>query len=501
MNRAIRRVALVIALAFVGLFAQLNVVQVAKSRSLADDPRNRRLLIREYSTERGSIVAGDEILARSIATHDRLKYLRQYPLGSLYGHVTGYYSIVYGRSGLEGSYNPTLLGEDVTSTRDFVDDLIGRPDRGHTLILTLDPTLQRIARQKLGRQRGAVAAINPTTGAILALWSNPSYNPAPLSSHNLDDVRRAWQRLNENRLHPLISRATLERYPPGSTFKIVTASAGLELGKMSPATTFANPRSLDLPFSDRVLPNFGGGRCRAGGGRISFGTGFRVSCNTTFGQVALRIGGDKLAEMASRFGLGSNLDFDLPLTPSCLRAGVPGQCDDTPLDEGLSRPGPFSALSGIGQYSVRVTPVQMAVVGAAIQNGGYVVPPHVVREIQDFDGTTLRTIEPQRRGPIFSRRTAREMKELMISTVLSGTGRVVGFCCRGQVGGKTGTAQTGIEGQPPHAWFVAFAPGIAVAVVVENGGNLGSETTGGKSAGPIAKALVEQVLKERGRTS
>jgi peptidoglycan glycosyltransferase len=215
--------------------------------------------------------------------------------------------------------------------------------------------------------------------------------------------------------------------------------------------------------------------------------------------VGLRIGGDKLAEMATRFGLGTDLDFDLPLTPSCLRAGEPGRCDDTPLDEGLPRPGPFSALSGIGQYSVRVTPVQMAVIGAAIANGGYVVRPHVVREIQDFDGSNLRTIETQRRGPIFSRRTAREMRDLMIGTVVSGTGRVVGFCCRGRVGGKTGTAQTGIEGQPPHAWFVAFAPGIAVAVVVENGGNLGSETTGGRSAGPIAKALVDQVLKDRGR--
>lgn len=494
MNRSIRRVALILGLGFVALFANLNVVQVARSRHLSDDPRNRRLLIREYATERGDIVVGDEVIARSVATDDRLKYLRRYPEPRLFGHITGYYSVVFGRAGLERSYNRALLGDDPATSRDFLDDLLGRDRKGHTLLLTIDPELQRIAARKLGSQRGAVAAIDPRTGAVLALYANPTYDPNPLSSHDLDGVREAWERLTGDARDPLISRATQERYPPGSTFKILTAAAGLELGKMSPATSFANPRALDLPFSDKVLPNFGGGPCR-GGGRISLASGFRVSCNTTFAQVGLRIGGRKLDEMAGRFGLGRDLGFDLPLTRSCLRAARGPGCDDTPLDAGLPRAGPFTALSAIGQFSVRVTPLQMAVVAAAVQNGGFVVRPHVVKQVLDFSGRMLGETEPQREGPIFSKSTASRLKQMMIDTVRFGTGAVVGFRGRG-IGGKTGTAQTGVEDEPPHAWFVAFAEGIAVAVVVENGGNLGNDATGGRVAGPIAKALVEEVLRE-----
>jgi peptidoglycan glycosyltransferase len=498
-NKAIRHVALILGLAFVALFAQLNVVQVARSRHYSEDPRNRRLLIREFATKRGQLVAGDEILARSIATHDRLKYLREYPLGKLFGPITGYYSFIFGRTGLERSYNRTLLGDEPVTPRDFFDDLIGRDRPGHTLILTVNPDLQRIARSKLGNQRGAVAAINPNTGAVLALYSNPSFDPNPLSGHDPAQVRQAWDRLNRDPLNPLIFRATQERYPPGSTFKIVTAAAGLELGKMTPDTTFPNPRALDLPYSDKTLPNFGGGACRGGGSRISFATGFRVSCNTTFGQVGLRIGGDKLAEMAGRFGLGTDLGSDLPTTPSCLRAASqPGRCDDTPLDQGLPGHGPFTALSAIGQFSVRVTPLQMAVVAATVANGGKVARPFVVRRVISADGDVLRETKPDLRGPIFSQRTASRLKKLMIDTVRFGTGAVVGFCCSGRVGGKTGTAQIGIEGKAPHAWFVTFAPGIAVAVVVENGGSLGSDATGGKVAGPIAKAIVERVLEQTG---
>lgn len=495
MNRTVRKISLMLLIAFMALVIQLTYVQVVDADRFAEHPSNRRLLVKEYSIERGLIIAGDnQVLARSVPTNDNLKYLRQYPEehARLWGHITGYYSIVFGRAGLEQTYNDYLTGTGPQDRwENIVDDVLGRDREGNSLMLTIDPDLQQLAERQLSRQVGALAAIDPETGAVLALYANPSFDPNPLSSHNLDRVRNTWDRLTGHAAKPLLFRATQERYPPGSTFKVLVAAAALEDG-ISPSKSYPNPRALDLPLTDRTLGNYGGGAC-AGGGRMNMRSGLQVSCNTTFAQIGMEIGAEKLDEMTRKFGFGAvPVGFDLPATPSCLVA-LPGSgCDEPSLDE------PQTAFSSIGQFSVRVTPLQMAMVAAAVANGGNLVRPHVVREIQDFTGKVVETIAPQPEGPIFSAQTAETLKEMMIDVVDNGTGRPAAIpSLRGRMGGKTGTAQTGVEDEDPHVWFIAFGPGIAVAVVVENGGDLGGDATGGRVAGPIAKALIEAVQKSR----
>ena len=492
MNRTVRRIGLMLLVAFAALIVQLTYVQVVEADRFSEHPSNRRLLVKEYSLERGSIVAGTEVLARSVPTEDNLKYLREYPGGRLWGHITGYYSIVFGRSGLEQTYNNFLIGAGPEDRwENIVDDILGRDRKGHTLLLTIDPELQRLAEKMLSKQRGAVAAIDPETGEVLAVYANPTFNPAPLSSHDLPAVRKEWDRLTGLAANPLLFRATQERYPPGSTFKVLVAAAALEDG-IPKTKTYPNPSRLDLPLTDRTLKNFSGGAC-SGGGRISMAQGLRVSCNTTFAQIGMEIGPEKIDEMTRRFGFGAPLPgFDLQSAASCFVA-LPGSgCGDPDLDK------PQTAFSSIGQFSVRVTPLQMALVAAVAGNGGMLVHPHVVREVQDFTGKVIYRVSPKPDGPIFSTRTANTLRDMMIDVVVNGTGKPAAVSSlRGEMGGKTGTAQTGVEGENPHVWFIAFAPGIAVAVVVENGGDLGGDATGGRVAGPIAKALIEAVQEKR----
>lgn len=490
MNRPVRRLAFVLFLAFAALVVNLSYLQAARSKQLSDHPANRRLLVKEYSIQRGQILAGTLVLADSVATPGQYKYERRYPQKGLYGFMTGYYSLVYGRAGLEASFNSYLIGKEPPEPADFVDELLGRDRKGNTLVLTIDPELQGIAARLLGRQKGAVAAIDPQTGYVLALHSYPGYDPNPLSSQDFGAMRKAWDRLTGDPNRPLLSRATQERYPPGSTFKPIVAAAALEAG-LTPSTRFPNPSGgLRLPLTDRVLKNFGGGAC-PGGGTISLADGLRVSCNTTFAQTALRIGSKKLAAMSERFGLDQATDFDIPLARSCLKADPSGGCLEPVLDR------PQTALSGIGQLSVRVTPLQMAIVAATISNGGRVPTPILVKQVQDFGGTVVKEFGPRLSRPIYSSETAKELKQMMINVVRFGTGtnaRISGV----EVGGKTGTAQTGVEGEFPHTWFISFAPRIAVAVIVENGGDLGNEATGGRVSAPIARALTESWVRRSG---
>jgi len=486
-NRSIRRVALTLGVAFLALLVQLNYDQVVASKRFAEHPANRRLLVKEYSTQRGDIVASGQIVARSVATDDKLKYLREYPLAALTAEISGYYSLVYGGAGIERAYNSYLTGNKPARVESIVDQLLGRDRKGNSLMLTLDLELQKVAAEKLGKQRGAVAAIDPQTGAVLALYSSPTYDPNALSSHNTGAIRRSWEFYQNAEHNPLLSRSFQERYPPGSTFKVLVAAAALENG-IKPETAYPNPRAFPLPLTNRELGNFGGGACRGGsGGTITMAQGLRVSCNTTFAQIGLQIGADKLVAQAEKLGFQQRPVFDLPAVPSCIRTAARG-CADPDLDA------PQTALSSIGQFDVRVTPLQMAKVVAAVANGGMVVRPHLVREVHDYTGAILETIAPPPDGQAFSAETAGALKAMMIDVVENGTGRPVrvpGI----EIGGKTGTAETGAQGKPPHSWFVAFAPGIAIAVVVENGGDLGDEATGGRVAGPIAKALIEQMAR------
>ncbi len=328
-----------------------------------------------------------------------------------------------------------------------------------------------------------MAAIDPTSGEVLALVANPTFDPNRRSSHDGKEVRRTWKSLNDDESKPLVSTANDELFPPGSTFKVVTAAAALESG-MTPETTFPNPRSLDLPQTVNDLDNFGGSHCLGGAAQITLAQALQVSCNVTFGQLGLQLGAERLVEQARRFGFAGTIPFDIPFAegqipdPSAFRDDLPGV-----------------AFSAIGQKDVRTNVLHMALVAGAIGNGGAMMEPRLVLEIRDPSGRVIKSFEPQEVARPLSRDNARTLAGLMQAVVDSGTAtaaRIPGVA----VAGKTGTAQ--VEGGDPHAWFIAFAPverpQIAVAVVVLNGGDLGSEATGGAVAAPIAKTVMEAAL-------
>ncbi len=487
MDRQIRVMAMAFLALFVLLFAQINYLQVFASNRLANNPANQRLLLEEYDVKRGAILARDErtVLATSVPTTGLLKYLRQYPQGGLYGQLTGYYSLVFGRSGLEAAYNDFLSGRaSELLPQNLVDEILGRPKQGASVVTTLDPRLQRVAAQSLGSLPGAVVALDPRTGDILAMVANPRFDPNALASHNAATVRTAQQKLISDPNKPLVSRGFQELFPPGSTFKMVTASAALEDG-MSPNTLLPNPPALTLPTTTHLLHNFGDEHCLGGVPQITLAQAFQVSCNVVFGEVGLRLGASRLVAQAQKFGFDGKVPFDLPFAEGSI-----------PPAASFAGALPAVAFSAIGQQSVGANPLQMALVGAAIANHGVEMAPRLVSEIRDPAGRVVKTIAPKEFGQPISAKTASELTQMMVSVVDAGTGtaaQIPGV----KVAGKTGTAQT--AGGNPHAWFVCFAPApnpqIVVAVLVLNGGNLGSDATGGHVAAPIAKAVLEAALR------
>ncbi|HEX8100733.1 MAG TPA: penicillin-binding protein 2 [Actinomycetota bacterium] len=487
MNRQIRWLAMAFVILFVVLFAQVNYIQVFGAKGLANNPANRRLLLQEYNVDRGELLArdGKTALAESEPTKGKLKYRRVYPEGPLYGQITGYYSVLYGRSGLESSQNDYLSGRAAELLpQNLVDEILGRDKRGATVVTTIDAELQKLAQEKLGSLQGAVVALDPKTGDVLAMAANPSYDPSLLASHSLKTEQRAWKSLNADPTKPLLSRAGQELFPPGSTFKLVTAAAALENG-MRPDTLFPNPPELDLPQTTHNLHNFGNEHCLGGASQITLAEALQVSCNVVWAEVGLKLGAEKLVGQARRFGFDQNVPFDIPWAE--------GQI---PPARQFKDALPTLATSAIGQQSVAANPLQMALVASAIANGGIEMRPRLVQEIRDPSGKILKTLTPQEFGNPISARTAAELTGMMINVVKSGTGtaaQIPGV----EVAGKTGTAQT--PNGDPHAWFVSFAPAtspqIVVAVVVLNGGSLGSDATGGVLAAPIAKALIETWLR------
>lgn len=492
MERQVRQLALALGVLFVILIGQVTYIQVVSADRLADNPANaKRQLIAEYEVNRGQILAADRrtVLALSKRSPGELRFERRYPQGELNGYVTGYYSFVYGRSRLEESFNGYLAGDaPQLLPQTLADMVLGRPKRGGSIITSIVPELQEAAAQALGDLPGGVAAIEPRTGNVLALVANPSYDPNPLSSHDPAEIRRTWEELNADPDKPLRSRASDELYPPGSTFKIIDAAAALANG-YGPASTWPNPHVLDLPDTSETLSNFGGVTC-SGGSRITLADALRQSCNVVFGEIGLELGAEALAEQAWAFGFA----------PTSTTGDVPF---DVPFQEGVfpdpsyfEDRRPAVALSAIGQDNVAANPMQMALVAGAIGNGGVMMRPRLVTEVRAPDGQVVQTFEPE----IFSRPmtevNAALLTAMMIEVVEGGTGtaaRISGV----SVAGKTGTAQHG-EGADPHAWFVSFAPAedpqIAVAVIVLDGGSLGSEATGGALAAPIARAVMEAAL-------
>ena len=483
MNTPLRRLTSVVVLMFVVLMGGATWVQFVQAPDLNNDSRNVRTLYREYNRDRGPIVVAGTAVASSTPVDDAFGYQRSYANGLLYAPITGYYSVLYGRSGLERSMNTELNGSADSLFYNRVQDLItGRQPQGAAVELTIDPKVQLAAWDALGDQKGAVVALDPSTGAILALVSKPSYDPNLLATHDTTAATAARTSLLADPGDPLINRAIGgDTYPPGSTFKLVTAAAALESG-LTPDTPVAAPDLYTLPGTSTTLQNFGGETCSATGA-MTLSDALRISCNTAFAQLGVQLGSAALRSQAEAFGFDRDISIPLPVTPSRFPA-------DGTIDEAQT------ALSAIGQYDVRVTPLQVAMIAATIANGGIEMSPYLVATVRDQDLTVVDTTTPNALGRPLSSTTAAALRDMMLSVVADGTGKAAQIAGV-QVAGKTGTAQT-TDGAAPHAWFTAFAPAdaprIAVAVVVEHGGSLGNEATGGKVAAPIARAVIEAAL-------
>ena len=480
MNPPIRRLAAFAAILLLALLVNANWVQVVQSKALKDRPGNSRLILAEYSRQRGAITVAGSSIAYSVPTNDQLKYLRTYRNGPLYAPVTGFYSLTYGSTGIENAENSLLAG---TSEKLFVRNLksllTGEQPKGGSVALTLNPRAQQAAYQALGGRRGAAVAIDPSTGAILALVSTPSYDPNLLSAHSSSKNQAAWTKLNADPAQPMLDRAISQTYPPGSTFKLVTSAAAIPDLGLTPASTVPGPASLQLPLTTHKLPNESGLACGPNN-TTTLEHALAISCNTAYASIGLRLGAQRLADEAAKFGIGQKMSIPLPVAAS----HFPDHPD-----------APETALSAIGQYDVRVTPLQMAMVVASIANHGVLMKPYLVDSLRAPDTTVLERTSPQVMSTPMSPQTAAQIGQMMVAVVQNGTGpngRIPGVT----VAAKTGTAQTA-PGRPPLAWFVSYAPAdnprVAVAVVIENGTS-NTQISGNGLAGPVANAVMRAVL-------
>ena len=442
MNRPIRRVGYAITVLILLLVAQLTYLQVVDANHLAHDPRNVRGALREYNRARGEILTADGgLVARSLPSTGDFKYLRVYPMGTLFAEVSGFQSFVglVGNTGVEQSYDKVLTGQD-SNLFSLGNLLSGKADTNN-VVLSLTQSAQTAARDALGNEPGSVVALDIKTGAVLAMYSNPSYNPNGLSVHNSQFVQNVYNDITRKPDEPLKARAYTERYPPGSTFKVVTTKAALDTGLATPDTEFDSSNGFEIPGTSTTLQNFGGETC---GGTLT--QSLIDSCNATFAQLGYQLNTAFPPQMEQ---CGINRQPPIDLSPSRGHQRRAGRSPPT-------APGSRSPASVRATCSRHRS--QMALVAAGIANGGVIMQPHVVKEIQSADGAHVKTIEPQPWTTCMTPETAAKLTAMMVDVVDQGTGtaaQIDGV----QVAGKTGTAQT-TPGEAPHAWFIAFAPAL-----------------------------------------
>lgn len=490
MNKPIRTISIFCLVLFLALMINATYLQYWKAGELGDDPRNRREIVASYSRERGAILTGRTAVAESVESDDEYEFQRTYPRPLVYAPVTGWFSY-YSQTGVELTHNDVLSGEDsrlfVTK---LVDLLSNEPPQGGNVLLTIDPDAQQAAYDGLKavspNVQGAVVAIQPSTGKVLAMVSLPTYDPNKLASHDLGAVADTFDQLEKDPAQPMLNRAIQTRLPPGSTFKVVTAAAAIEKGLYKADDNVPGGVTYQLPLTSGptgVIDNEGRS-CGANGSQIPFTQAMEQSCNTSFAQIAGQVGAEDMAETAEGFGFNSQYFEDLiPQAESVF----PAEVDDAQLGQ-----------TGFGQFDVSATPLQMAMVAAGLANGGTVMKPYLVDEEQSADLDVLDKTEPQELSRAVSPTTASEVTKLMVATVDNGTAypaAIPGI----SVAGKTGTAQAGEEDRSPYAWFISYAPAdnpeVAVAVMIQNADIPRSEIAGGQLGGPIAKAVMEAVIK------
>lgn len=490
MNKPIRNLAIACLVLFLALLLNINYVQAVDADNLNAKAGNRRVIDEQFSRHRGAILVGDDPIADSDKSNDRYVYQRTYPNGPLYAPVTGFFSYLFGQSALEKSQNPALSGSDSRLFVNRVVDLLANQQpEGASVEVTLNRRAQETAAsglEALGPDaQGAVVALNPQTGAILATVTQPSYDPNLLASHDLAAVQKAWKSLTSDPAQPMLNRGTQQVLPPGSTFKLVTAAAAIEDLGLTPDSRVKGGARLTFEGRGFTLPNEGGSNC--GGDPITLERALNVSCNVTFGDLAVKIGGDKLIEMAEKFGFGES-----PIE------SIPSSASRVALEDGELDDPTYLAKTGIGQQDVAATPLQMAMVTAAIANGGDLMKPYLVKTVRSPSLRVLEQAVPERLSQPISSQTAGYLRQMMVSTVTQGTATTVQIPGV-TIGAKTGTAQSAAD-RPPYAWFVAFAPEtdpqVAVAVVVESSNTNRSEIAGSRLAAPIARSVIEAVLDQ-----
>lgn len=489
MNTSLRRIAVAVMALVVLLLANATVTQVFTAEGLRSDPRNQRVLLDEYSRQRGQIAAGGQLLAYSVSTNGRFRFLRVYPEPFVYAPVTGFYSLRYSSTGLERAEDQILNGSDQRLfARRLADFFTGRDPRGGNVDTTINPRVQQAAWDAMedgcdGGCRGSVVAIEPSTGKILAMVSSPSYDPNLLATHDMDKQTAAWERLRDDPASPLLNRAISETYPPGSTFKVITTAAALSHGANKDTRLTAQPE-IPLPDSTATLENFGGAAC-GGGPTVPLREAFAKSCNTAFVELGIDTGADALRSTARGFGL----DVPPPMIPLQVAESTIGPIVDAAA----------LGMSSIGQKDVALTPLQNAMVAATIANKGVPMRPYLVDSLKGPDLSNISTMAPTEERRAVSEQVADTLTDLMVAAeqVTQQKGAIAGV----QIASKTGTAEHGTDPRntPPHAWYIAFAPAqapkVAVAVLVENGGNRLS-ATGGELAAPIGRATIAAALRE-----
>ncbi|MFM8927611.1 MAG: peptidoglycan D,D-transpeptidase FtsI family protein [Rhodoluna sp.] len=482
MSPEIKRVANVILLMFLSLFIASSAMQVVNADSLNNDSRNQRAVYDGYKTQRGSILVSNEPIVESIRTSDAFHYLRKY-YGKQYSSITGYYSLFQGRSGLENFLDPSLRGDNSAQFFEQINALFsGNPVTGASVELTIDPELQKIAWDELGNKKGAVIAIEPKSGRILAMVSKPSFDPNLLSTHNIADAAENYKKLLTQKGAPLINRSVDALYAPGSVFKLVVAAAAFESGEYTPKSLIPNPPRFTLPGTKTVITNSGEGRC-GGASTVSIATALKLSCNVPFAQLGIALGQEKIASQARKFGFGESISIPLKTTPSV----YPEDLDPAQV-----------GLTAFGQFDVRVSPLQMLLVSAAVASDGVAMKPYLVYQIFTANLTLLSEGKAEEMSRSMTTSTAESLKGMMVNAVSSGVSsnaRIPGV----KVAGKTGTAENG-PGDPYTLWFTGFAPAdnpqVAVVVVVEDGGGLGQSGRGNTLAAPIAKKIMQAVLQK-----
>lgn len=480
MIRQINRVTAVLVLLVLALMINVTFLQFFDAKNLKNQAGNQRMLLTEYSRQRGEILVNSDPIVFSQKTNDELQYLRTYKDGETYASVTGFYSLVYGATGIELKENDILAGND---SRFFVDRLqqmlANRKPQGGAIRLSINAAAQEAAMKGLNGRTGAVVAIDPSTGAILALASSPSFDPNLLSSHNSAQIQSEYEKLMADTSQPLLNRPLAMTLPPGSVFKLITAAAALESGKYTADSLIAAPKEIQLPQSESVLGNWNEKACGANN-ETTLANALAVSCNTAFANLGMDLGANAIYDQAKKFGFETS--FEIPLIAAASRF-------PTSLDQAQT------AMSAIGQFDVQATALQMAMVTAAIANDGVVMKPYLVEQILGPDLSILENASPAAISRAMKPENAKILRDMMVGVVETGTGtnaQISGV----KVGGKTGTAENA-PGQSAHAWFVGMAPSenskVAVAVVLENGGGA-REVSGNALAAPIAQSVMRAVL-------